>query len=278
MIQESNLPIITACSGFNINRSNYYNWLKSPSIKEDKLTSAIQDISLEFVKYGYRRITAELHRRGFKTNHKKVLKIMRKENLLCKKKTFRIHTTNSKHKLPLYSNLTKNMVLNGLNQLWVADITYVQLQKEYVYLAVIIDVFSRKCVGWALSRNIDTRIALEALNMAIRTRKSIGFEQLIHHSDRGVQYASKEYVDLLKEVGIKISMTESGNPRENAFAESFMKTFKVEEVYIKEYETFEEAYHNIKEFIEKVYNARRLHSSIKYMPPDEYEEEILNIR
>lgn len=280
MIQNSDLSIIKACSALEIDRSNYYNWIKSPETRDSdtELRDRIQDISLEFIRYGYRRITAELRRRGVKANHKKVLKIMRKEHLLCAKKTSRPHTTNSNHSLPLYPNLTKDLIVTGLNQLWVADITYVQLCQDYVYLAAIIEIFSRKCVGWDLSRRIDAKLALAALNMAIAERTALGFDQLIHHSDRGVQYASKEYVHRLQGLGINISMTESGNPRENAFAESFMKTLKVEEVYLKEYETFEEAHSNIKQFIEVVYNAKRLHSSIGYVPPNEKEAEVLNIR
>lgn len=279
MIQNSDLSITKACSVMELGRSNYYNWSKSPGTENDdtELKDKIQEISLEFIRYGYRRITAELHRRGIEINHKKVLKIMREEHLLCAKKTSRPHTTNSNHNLPLYPNLTKDLIVTGLNQLWVADITYVQLGQEFVYLAAIVEIFSRKCVGWDLSRRIDAKLALAALNVAIAERTTLGFEQLIHHSDRGVQYASKEYVSRLQSLGIKISMTESGNPRENAFAESFMKTLKVEEVYLKEYETFEEAHSNIKQFIEGVYNAKRLHSSIGYVPPNEKEAEALNI-
>lgn len=280
MIQNSDLSIVKACSALEIDRGNYYNWIKFPEKMnpDNGLRDTIQEISLEFIRYGYRRITAELHRRSIKVNHKKVLRIMREENLLCSKKTSSPHTTNSNHNLPIYPNLTWDLIVTGLNQLWVADITYVQLDNEYVYLAAIIEIFSRKCVGWDLSRRIDAKLALSALNMAIAERKTLGFGQLIHHSDRGVQYASKEYVNRLQELGIRVSMTESGNPRENAFAESFMKTLKVEEVYLKEYETFEEAHSNIKQFIEEVYNAKRLHSSIGYMPPNEKEAEVLNIR
>lgn len=279
MIQHSDLSITKACSALDIDRSTYYHWSKSSETGDEdtELREMIQEISLEFIRYGYRRITAELHRRGINVNHKKVLKIMREEHLLCAKKSSRPHTTNSNHNLLLYPNLTKDLIVTGLNQLWVADITYVQLDQEFVYLAAIIEIFSRKCVGWDLSRRIDAKLALAALNMAIAERTTLGFDQLIHHSDRGVQYASKEYVSRLQVLGIRVSMTESGNPRENAFAESFMKTLKVEEVYLKEYETFEEAHSNIKQFIEEVYNAKRLHSSIGYMPPNEKEAEALNI-
>ncbi len=280
MIQDSNLSINKACSVFEINRSNYYNWIDKPESKDNdsELREEIQEISLEFIRYGYRRITAELHRRGKAVNRKKVLRIMHEENLLCPKKKFSPHTTDSNHNLPVYPNRAKDLMVTGLNQLWVADITYIRLNQDYVYLAVIIEIFSRKCIGWDLSRNIDAQLALSALDMAIAERITIGFSRLVHHSDRGVQYASKEYVNRLKELGICISMTETGNPRENAFAESFMKTIKYEEVYIKEYETFEEAHQNIKQFIEEVYNAKRLHSSIGYVPPNEREAEVLNIR
>ena len=187
-------------------------------------------------------------------------------------------TTDSDHNYNIYPNLIKGIEVTGLNQVWVGDITYVQLLQGFVYLAAIIDIFSRKCIGWALGRNIDTLLVLEALNMAIRNRKHLGLNGLIHHSDRGVQYASNEYVDLLVQNGIRISMSASGNPYDNAFAESFNKTIKVEEVYINEYETFEDALKNIKHFIEVVYNKKRLHSSIGYVPPEEFEKGVLKAK
>lgn len=279
MIQTSNFPTKRACSALGLSRSGYYYWInKAPVINQSPvLEQEIQEIALEFMGYGYRRITAELHRRNVLVNSKKVRRIMKENNLIRKHKKFKPSTTNSNHKYPLYPNLTWDLEVTKLNQLWVADITYIWIGAGYVYLAAIIEIYSRKCIGWDLSRNIDTRLAIKALNMAIADRETIGFKELIHHSDRGVQYASKEYVNRLLEVGIKISMTESGNPRENAFAESFMKTLKVEEVYLKEYGNFNEAYDNIKQFIEDVYNAKRLHSSIGYVPPDEFEKEALNI-
>ena len=245
------------------------------------IKSVIHDIVLEFPKYGYRRITAELHRRSYTVNHKKVLRIMHIENLLCRpKKKFRVTTTDSNHDYPVYPNLAKGLIVIRINQLWVADITYIHLGNECVYLAVIIDVFSRKCIGWGLSRRIDAGLVLNALDMAVSSRQHLGLNNLIHHSDQGVQYACNEYVELLEELGIKISMSRKGNPYDNAFAESFMKTLKSEEVYLKEYKTFEEAYNNIKQFIEIVYNKKRLHSSIGYVPPEEFEAEVLktNIR
>ena len=273
------MPITKACECLEVSKRTYYNWkAKNGSACQDiPLRSIIHDIALEFPKYGYRRITAELHRRGQVVNHKKVLRIMHEEKLLCKpKKKFRITTTNSNHDYPIYPNLAKNMVLTGINQLWVSDITYIHLLNEHVYLAVIIDVFSRKCIGWELSRRIDVNLVLNALDMAVKSRAHLGINGLVHHSDQGVQYACNEYVNLLEELRIKISMSRKGNPYDNAFAESFMKTLKAEEVYLKEYKTVEEAYNNIKQFIEVVYNKKRLHSSIGYLPPEEFEKEVLN--
>lgn len=278
MIASKDVPVASGCRCLNISRRTYYAWQNTNPNVDSLLTSEIHDIALEYPKYGYRRITAELHRNGKTVNHKKVLRIMHEENLLCKpKKKFRINTTDSNHTYPTYPNLAKDLTLTGINQLWVADITYIHLVSEHVYLAVIIDVYSRKCIGWALSRRIDTDLVLSALDKAINERIQLGLQGLIHHSDQGVQYACNEYVNLLEELSIQISMSRKGNPYDNAFAESFMKTLKAEEVYLKEYTTYDEAYNNIKHFIEVVYNKKRLHSSIGYMPPNEYEQEDLNI-
>ena len=280
MISQQEVPIRSACSSLNISKSAYYGSLKKSEVHlgDKQIKNVIYDISLEYPKYGYRRITAELHRRGQIANHKKVLRIMREENLLCRpKKKFRITTTDSNHNYPVYPNLTRGIVITKINQLWVSDITYVHLLNECVYLAVVIDVYSRKCIGWELSRRIDAELVLNALDMAVDARVQLGIDGLIHHSDQGVQYACNEYVNRLKELGIEISMSRKGNPYDNAFAESFMKTLKAEEVYLKEYRTFDEAYSNIKQFIERVYNKKRLHSSIGYLPPDEFEAKVLNI-
>lgn len=279
MINSKQISISKACYHLNISRQAHYKWQHRTNTNGMgfPLTSEIHDIALEFPKYGYRRITAEMRRRGKAVNHKKILRIMREENLLCKpKKKFRITTTDSDHNYPIYPNLAKNIVLTGINKLWVADITYVHLADGHVYIAAIIDVFSRKCIGWELSRRIDANLVLNAFDMAIKARVRLGIDGLIHHSDQGVQYACNEYVDLLEELGIKISMSRKGNPYDNAFAESFMKTLKAEEVYLKEYKTFDEAYNNIRKFIEIVYNKKRLHSSIGYVPPEEFEAEVLN--
>ena len=279
MIRNSSLPIRKACKALEIGKTSFYRWNsnESPLNKDLGLLQEIRTITLEFRKYGYRRVTKELHRRNKIVNHKRIHRIMKENNLLVRRKKFRPITTNSNHGLPVYPNLTRGIIVTGLNQVWVADITYVHLGKEFIYLAVILDLFSRKCIGWALDRIIDAQLTLEALNMAISERQHLGFAGLIHHSDRGVQYAAMAYVKRLKEIGIEISMSGKGNAYDNAYAESFMKTFKVEEVYINEYETFEQAYQNIWDFIERVYNEKRLHSSIGYIPPNEFEQKYLNV-
>ena len=203
---------------------------------------------------------------------------MKEDNLLCVKRRFRLQTTDSNHGEKIYPNLARDLKVTGINHLWVADITYIQLLKEFVFLAVIIDVFSRRCIGWELSRHIDTDLTLNALRNAFRTRKGDDLKSLIHHSDQGVQYASKEYVDCLKRHGILVSMSRKGNPYDNAFAESFIKTLKCEEVYLNEYGTFNDALTNIDRFIEEVYNSKRLHSSIGYKSPISFEKALtLNI-
>jgi transposase InsO family protein len=285
IIQESlsdclQLPISRSCLTLEVSRSGYYDWLKqSETIPADDsessdLNNQIQEIALEFPYYGYRRITAELRNRGYAANHKRVLRLMRQEKLLCHKKKFKPVTTDSTHGLPIYPNLLKGREITGLNQAWASDITYVQLQHEHIYLAVVLDLYSRKCIGWELARSIKSDLVMSALAKALRNRTTESLEGLIHHSDQGVQYASKDYVNCLKTHNIKISMSRKGNPYDNAFAESFIKTLKVEEVYLNEYETFEDAFRNIWHFIEKVYNQKRLHSALDYRSPVQFEEEV----
>jgi len=274
MIEESGLNIELGCDAFEISKSSYYRWKRQPPLAPDAIRDVIKDIAFEFPRYGYRRITKTLHRRGKQVNHKRVRRIMKEEKLTCSRKRYTPLTTNSNHWYGVYPNLAKRIRLTSLNQLWVADITYIRLRQEFVYLAVVIDVFSRRCIGWQLSRNIDTQLTLDALEMAISERRPLGFAELIHHSDQRVQYAATAYVERLAEEGITSSMSRRGNPKDNAFAESFMKTLKVEEVHMNEYQTFEEAYDNIKEFIEQVYNEKRLHSGIGYMPPNEFEKDL----
>lgn len=279
MIPGDKLSINKTCNSLQVSKSGYYTWRNRIQKKDydAKLKKEINKIAEEFPFYGYRRVTVELRNRNKLTNHKKVLRIMREEELVCRrKKAFRPVTTQSDHGLKVYPNLTKDLEVTGLNQLWVSDITYIHLLSGFVYLAAILDVFSRKCIGWSLSKIIDTQLTLTALNMAIKKRILLGLSGLIHHSDQGVQYASDEYVNRLEEIGILISMSRKGNPYDNAFMESFMKTLKAEEVYIKEYETIEDVYRNIKDFIEKVYNKKRLHSGIGYQSPNKFEQEVLN--
>jgi transposase InsO family protein len=237
-----------------------------------ELRDEIQKIAIQMPAYGYRRITAELGRRNWVVNRKRVLRIMREDNLLCLRRRSFVRTTDSDHKLPIYPNLAKDLEVSGLNQLWVADITYIRLQHEFVYLAVILDSFSRRVIGWALGRTLESDLAVDALRMAIKGRR-VG-PGLVHHSDRGSQYASRLYTDLLEDQGIRISMSRRGNPYDNAQAESFMKTLKYEEVYRSEYRDIGDARRCIRRFIESVYNHRRLHSALGYLPPVEFERSV----
>ena len=269
---ETRLSASSLHKSLSISRSTYYRSSTDVEAVDDDigLRDIIQQIALEMPSYGYRRITKEMHRRGIKPNHKRVLRLMRQDNLLILRKKKFVVTTDSGHGLPVYPNLTKDLTLDGINQLWVSDITYIRLRREFVYLAVILDGYSRCCVGWRLGRRLDDRLTLGALKMALEKREvRCG---LVHHSDRGVQYASREYTDLLKEKGLAISMSRTGNPYDNAMAESFMKTLKYEEVYLSEYDDMADAYESIGYFIEGVYNLKRLHSSIGYMPPAEFEQ------
>jgi len=254
-----------------VSRSWYY---ERPSATEkDKkdvaLRDAIERIVLEFSGYGYRRVTAALRREGWNVNHKRVLRIMREESLLCQLKRRFKPTTDSAHAFARHSNLIQDVQMDDLDEVWIADITYVRLPTTFRYLAAILDAYSRGCVGWHLSRFIDTRLTLSALEMALAARRPAA--GLIHHGDQGAQYASSEYVLRLEAAGVQISMASVGNPYENAKAESFFRTLKMEEVYLKDYQDFEEAQENIGEFIEEVYNEKRLHSSLGYPPPVEFE-------
>jgi putative transposase len=278
------VPVNRAAELLEVSRSGFYKWFQR-SIRPDsgpnleiQIREEIQNIVIEFPGYGYRRVTIELQNRDYLVKEKIVRKCMKEDNLLCVKRRFRLQTTDSNHGEKIYQNLARDLKVTGINHLWVADITYIQLLKEFVFLAVIIDVFSRRCIGWELSRHIDTDLTLNALRNAFRTRKGDDLKGLIHHSDQGVQYASKEYVDCLKRHGILVSMSRKGNPYDNAFAESFIKTLKCEEVYLNEYGTFNDALTNIDRFIEEVYNSKRLHSSIGYKSPISFEKALtLNI-
>mgnify|MGYP000976296283 CR=1 FL=1 len=271
------LPISRSCQALEVSRSGYYQWRSQKEIissNDMNLKNQIQRLALEFPGYGYRRITAELQNCGYEVNRKRVLRLMRQDNLLCLKKKFKPVTTDSDHGLPVYPNLLKSTKITGLNQVWASDITYIQLLHEHIYLAVILDLYSRKCIGWELSRNIDSQLVLNALSKALENRWSESTRGIVHHSNQSVQYASYDYVGCLKQHDILISMSRKRNPYDNAFAESFIKTLKVEEVYLNEYRTFDDAYRNIWRFIEKVYNQKRLHSSLDYRSPEQFEMEV----
>ena len=258
----------------NIARSTFYYKPKEKLFEKLQEDADLQDemerICLEFPRYGYRRVTKELHRRGWIVNHKRVLRIMRENDLLCRIRRGRIRTTDADHSFPVFPNLIKDLAATSINQVWVADITYIRILTAFVYLAVILDLYSRKVIGYALSRHIDAKLTLSALRMAIRDRSPTS--GCVHHSDQGVQYASCEYVNELKRYGFQISMSRKGNPYENATCESFIKTLKDEEVYLWEYRTIEDAEKRISHFIKGVYNEKRLHSSLDYRPPNEFEE------
>lgn len=236
------------------------------------LRNEIQQIALRWPAYGYRRVHAELVRQGWSVNHKRILRLMRVDNLLCVRRRKFILTTHSQHGLPIYPNLTEELVLTNIDQLWIADITYIRLQLEFVYLAVLLDAFSRRCIGWALQRTLEAALALQALRMALRRRRPK--PGLVHHSDRGVQYASRDYTSELQQHSIRISMSRTASPYDNAQAESFIKTLKYEEVYRTEYRNLEEARASIEEFLEKIYNQKRLHSALGYRPPMEFERSL----
>lgn len=267
---QTALSIRRRCQLLELPRATYYRQLNAQVVAQDlALRHRLQQLALERPAYGYRRITAALHREGWGVNHKRVLRLLRADNLLCLRKRSWLCTTDSRHGLPVYPNLAAQLTLTGLNQLWVADLTYIRLAAEFIYLAVLLDVYSRRCIGWRLGRELRAELPLAALRMALASREVT--PGLVHHSDQGVQYASGDYTAQLADAGIRISMARRGNPYDNAYAESFIKTLKYEEVYLTEYENLREAEHSIGHFIEEVYNRRRLHSALDYRPPVEYE-------
>ncbi len=260
------------CAAATLSRASYYRslWPPEPLPETMALRDQVQKIALQFPAYGYRRITRELGRRGYPVNHKRVLRLMRQDNLLCLRRKAFLRTTDAGHPFPVFPNLAATMLPTAINQLWVADITYIRLRCEFVYLAVVLDAYSRRVVGWALERTLEAELALAALRMALDQRQPA--PGLVHHSDRGVQYACGAYTALLADQGIRGSMSRTGNPYDNAFAESFIKTLKHEEVYRNEYADLAEAQASIGEFIEQIYNRQRLHSALGYRPPVEFEQ------
>jgi len=270
---QGSLGIERMCRLTGISRAGFYRSLQEQMpVEEDmEVRSAIQQTAVEHRRrYGYRRITAELRRRGMLVNHKRVARIMREDNLLAVQPRAFVVTTDSDHKLEVYLNLAGRMKLTGVNQLWVADITYIRLHREFVYLAVILDAYSRKVVGWELDRTLAARLPIAALEKAITERQPP--PGLVHHSDRGVQYASGDYVRILSKHQMIPSMSRPANPYDNASCESFLKTLKREEIYANEYRDLEHLRANIQEFIEQYYNRCRLHSALGYRPPEEFEQ------
>jgi putative transposase len=268
------LCIERMCELARVSRASFYRSLQEqrPAEEETEVRSAMQQIALEHRRrYGYRRICAELRRRGMQVNHKRVLRMMRKDNLLALRRRRFVVTTDANHKFEVYLNLARRMKLTGIDQLWIADITYLRLKTEFVYLAVILDAFSRKVVGWALDRTLGSRLTITALERAIVQRRPR--PGLVHHSDRGLQYARGEYVAVLEKYAIVPSMSRPANPYDNASCESFIKTLKREEIYASKYEDLEHLRAHIEEFIGEYYNRQRLHSALGYRSPEEFEQQ-----
>ena len=272
MSQQGNLSIERMCQLAPVSRAGFYRSLQEghPVEEEMAVRDAIQHIALAHRRrYGYRRITAELRRHGLRVNHKRVARLMREDTLLAVQPRAFVATTNAQHELEVYINLASRLTLTGLNQLWVADITYIRLRTEFVYLAVLLDGFSRKVVGWALEKTLATRVPLAALHQALTTRQPP--PGLVHHSDRGIQYASGAYVQVLRQQQMIPSMSRPANPYENASCESFLKTLKREEIDATSYRDLDHLRTNLAAFIEAYYNGTRLHSALGYQPPDEFE-------
>ena len=271
---KAQMPLAVAhmCTLTGFSRSGYYRSLDpapKQSAEDLKLRDAMHKVALEWPAYGSRRMRKELEKRGWKVNRKRLQRLMREDNLLCVAKRKFVVTTDSAHALGVYPNLPPTMILTGINQLWIADITYIRLQEEFIYLAVILDAYSRRVIGWSLDDTMAESLTLAALEMALRERDVP--PGLVHHSDRGVQYAAGDYTQLLKDHGITISMSRKGNPWDNAACESFMKTLKHEEVHRTEYRNLADARARIGQFLESIYNDRRMHSSLDYRSPSEFE-------
>ncbi len=272
-LEGLSISIEEACRAAQVSRAGYYRFFDehAPREAETELRDRIQRVAVENRFYGYRRVAAELRLQGILVNHKRVLRVMREDNLLSLRRCKFVVTTDSSHTRPVYPNLIAGLELTAPNQVWVADITYIRLREEFAFLAVVLDAFSRRVLGWELGESLQAALALQALNRALVDRSvPVG---IIHHSDQGVQYASVDLVNRLQELGFQISMSRKGAPWENGRAESFIKTLKAEEVSLKQYRHIEQARRSIGRFLEEVYNQRRLHSALGYLPPAEFERE-----
>ena len=262
------------CQLAEVSRAGFYRYLQqtAPEQADLLLRARLQELAVAHHRLrGYRMLTALLRREGRVVNHKRVLRLMREDNLLSLRRMRYVFTTDSRHNWPIYPNLARHITLTGLNQLWVADITFIRLRSEFIYLAVVLDAYSRRVIGWDLGRTLQAELAIRALQMALSERNWKA-EELIHHSDQGVQYASSEYTQILDQAEIQISMSRRGNPYDNARAERFMRTLKEEEVHGTEYRDLEDARGRIGEFLEQVYNRQRLHSALRYLTPEEFEQ------
>ena len=277
MRSAAHLSIESMCRLGQVSRAGFYrHWReREPRVEQTELRARMQQIVLSHRRnYGYRRVTGELRNQGWAVNHKRVARLMREDNLLCLRKRSFVRTTDSGHNLRVYLNLAGRMDMSGIDQLWVADITYIRLAEEFLYLAVVLDAFSRRVLGWSLDDKLDAGLAIAALRQAIDLRQPA--PGLVHHSDRGVQYASGAYVDLLLEHGIQPSMSRAGNPYDNAKCESFMKTLKQEEIYTRQYRDRADLEAHIGEFLERYYNRRRLHSALGYRSPEQFEQSLFH--
>src|SRR6202167_6232234 len=268
---STGLSIAEACDAARVSRAGFYRHFDEhePRQAETELRGRLHQICLDHRSYGSRRVTAGPPGQGQFVHRKRVMRLMRADNLLCLRKRRFVCTTDSRHTYAVYPNLTRDWKPDSINQLWVADITYIRLRESFLYLAVILDAYSRRVIGWALADTLQAELAVKALRSALADRPVHG--SLVHHSDRGVQYCARVYVDLLRSYGIQISMSRSGNPYDNALAESFMRTLKCEEVYLNSYRDRDDALLHIQEFLDNIYNCRRLHSSLGYMAPAAFE-------
>ena len=275
MQAQGGLTIERMCELGKVSRAGFYrHWQEhEPEAEAMEIRAQIQEVVLAHRgRYGYRRVAWELKNRGVVVNHKRVLHIMQQDNLLAVRRRKFILTTDAHHDLPVYLNLAARLQLSGLNQLWVADLTYIRVREEFLYLAVVLDAFSRRVVGWAVDDCLHAPLAIAALRQAITERRPA--PSLVHHSDRGIQYASQDYRAILREHGIASSMSRTGNPYDNAKCESFIKTLKQEEIYTREYRDRADLETHIAEFLEQYYNRVRLHSALQYRSPEQFENSL----